>query len=85
MEHKPTVLKNINRIYLREVLGLCKWNKVKKNIYLVRKPDKSGLFIITKHSVFGIQQLLHDQEKELLSHSASIHCLFPHENHLPQN
>lgn len=56
-----------------------------KIFYLVRKPDKPGLLIITKHSVFGIQQLLHDQEKELLSHSASIHCLFPHKNHLPQN
>lgn len=54
-------------------------------IDLVGKPDKSGLLIITKHSVFGIKQLLHDQEKELLPHSSSIHSLFPNKNHLPQN
>lgn len=50
--------------------------------HLVWKPDESGFLVVAKHPIFGIQQLLHDQEEKLFPDSSSINCIFSHKDHL---
>lgn len=55
---------------------------IQSTAYLIREPDQPGLLIIPEHSIFGIQQFPHDEQKKLFANASSIHSFLPYKNHL---